>query len=88
MKIPLTKMMRHYRERSYQIGHGGKISRKALGLWSYFASRPALYRTMSGLAARLLRLLAFNRGGLSWLPIAGAWVKTRDLPAPEGGTFM
>jgi L-lactate dehydrogenase complex protein LldF len=88
MKIPLTKMMRHYRERSYQIGHGGKIGRKALSLWSYFASRPALYRTINGLTVRLLRLLAFGRGGLSWLPFAGGWMKTRDLPVPEGGTFM
>ena len=88
MKIPLTKMMRHYRERSYQIGHGGKIGRKALSLWSYFASRPALYRTINGLTVRLLRLLAFGRGGLPWLPFAGGWTKTRDLPVPEGVTFM
>lgn len=88
MKIPLTKMMRHYRERSYQIGHGGKIGRKALSLWSYFASRPALYRTINGLTVRLLRLLAFGRGGLPWLPFAGGWTKTRDLPVPEGATFM
>ena len=28
------------------------------------------------------------RGGLRWLPLAGGWTNTRDLPAPQGGTFQ
>ena len=88
MKIPLTKMMRHYREKAYQSGHGGKIGRYALELWSYFASRPRLYQLLVAAAARMLRIMAFGRGGLSWLPLAGGWMRARDLPAPEGATFM
>lgn len=88
MKIPLTKMMRHYRERSYSNGHGGKISGNALNTWSYFASRPKLYAPMARLANWALRCMAGGRGGLGWLPFAGAWTRHRDFPAPSGGTFM
>ena len=88
MKIPLTTMMRHYRVQAYQGGFGGKIGQKALTLWSYVASRPALYRGLTRLASRLLRMMAVGRGGLRWLPLAGGWVRTRDLPVPEGDSFM
>jgi L-lactate dehydrogenase complex protein LldF len=88
MKIPLTKMMRHYREKAYQLGHGGKIGRITLGLWAYVASRPGIYHGLARASNRILGLLAFGRGRLNWLPLASGWMKTRDLPAPEGGTFM
>jgi L-lactate dehydrogenase complex protein LldF len=88
MKIPLTKMMRHYREKTYQNHHGSKIGRIALTLWSYSASRPNLYRWITGIAVRLLRLTAGGRGGLKWLPLAGGWTRSRDLPVPQGATFM
>jgi L-lactate dehydrogenase complex protein LldF len=33
--------------------------------------------------------LGHGRGVVGWLPFAGGWTKTRDLPKPEpGGTFM
>lgn len=88
MKIPLTKMMRHYRAKAYLQGHGGKIGRFALGLWSYFASRPGLYQSWTKVAIRMLGVMAAGRGALTWAPFAGGWVKNRDLPAPQGGTFM
>ena len=34
-----------------------------------------------------LRLLG-RRGRLRWAPLARGWTDTRDLPAPQGGTFM
>lgn len=88
MKIPLTKMMRHYRERSYQKGHGGVFGRNVLSLWSYFASRPRLYGRMARFASWALRVLAAGRGSLGWLPFATAWTQHRDFPTPQGGTFM
>jgi L-lactate dehydrogenase complex protein LldF len=88
MKIPLTKMMRHYRNRAYASGHGSKTSRIALGMWSYLATRPALYRRVTKIAARALRWFAGRRGSLSRVPLAGGWTEMRDLPAPEGETFM
>jgi L-lactate dehydrogenase complex protein LldF len=29
-----------------------------------------------------------ERGSLRWLPLAGGWTDTRDLPAPQGQTFQ
>ena len=36
----------------------------------------------------LLGRLGRQRGRLSWLPLAGGWTDTRDLPAPQGRTFQ
>ncbi len=36
----------------------------------------------------MLGLLARGRGAFRSLPLAGGWTQGRDLPAPEGGTFM
>jgi len=88
MKIPLIKMMRHHRNSAHQQGHGGKVSKFALFFWSYFAGRPALYRTLTGIGVGVLAALAIGRGRLKSLPLVGGWTANRDLPAPEGGTFL
>ena len=88
MKIPLTKMMRYYRNQAYASGHGSKISRIALGMWSYLATHPGLYRRVMKIVARGLRWFSGRRGSLSHVPLAGGWTEMRDLPAPEGETFM
>jgi L-lactate dehydrogenase complex protein LldF len=36
----------------------------------------------------LLGAFGRRRGALSWLPLAGGWTDTRDLPAPQGRTFQ
>jgi L-lactate dehydrogenase complex protein LldF len=35
-----------------------------------------------------MSLFGRKRGALGWLPLAGGWTDTRDLPAPQGGTFQ
>jgi L-lactate dehydrogenase complex protein LldF len=87
MRIPLPKMMRHWREREFTRGLTRARYRWALRLWAFFAERPALYRPAARLGAMGLRMLAVGRGRLRWLPGAGGWTAGRDLPAPEGGTF-
>jgi L-lactate dehydrogenase complex protein LldF len=47
-----------------------------------------LYRLATGIGARVLKLLAGSRGRFTTLPFATAWTKYRDLPAPQGTTFM
>jgi L-lactate dehydrogenase complex protein LldF len=37
---------------------------------------------------RVLSRLGRRRGGFRALPLAGGWTGGRDLPAPEGGTFL
>ena len=47
-----------------------------------------MYRVATRLAIGALSLLARGRGAFASLPLAGGWTAGRDLPAPEGGTFM
>ena len=85
MRIPLPKLLRHWREREFEAGLPAASQRAGLGLWAWLAKRPALYHMASRLAVGVLRL--FGRGGaIRSLPLAGGWTQGRDLPAPEGGT--
>jgi L-lactate dehydrogenase complex protein LldF len=89
VKIPLPKLMRHWREREFERHLTPGALRTNLGLWAWFAKRPALYRAASRLGIGALSLLARGKGSFRWLPLAGGWTEGRDLPAPEpGGTFM
>jgi L-lactate dehydrogenase complex protein LldF len=88
MRIPLPKMMRHWREREFERHLTPQTVRRGLGLWGFVARRPALYRLLTAIAARALRLMAGKRGRLAFLPLAGGWTAHRDLPAPAGKTFM
>lgn len=87
MRIPLPKMMRHWRERAFERRLTPAPSRFALRLWNLFAARPRLYRLATSLAIPALALLGGRRRRLRALPFAGGWTRHRDLPAPEGRTF-
>jgi L-lactate dehydrogenase complex protein LldF len=88
MKIPLPKMMRHYREREWQKHLSPPEARIGLGLWAFFAKRPPLYHFMTAIAAQVLGLLGRRQGSFYNLPLAGAWTATREMPAPQGRTFQ
>jgi len=88
MRIPLPKMMRHWREREFERHLEPSSVRYGLGVWAFFAKRPALYRFATGLAMRALALAGRNAGRFSWLPLAGGWTRYRDLAAPQGATFQ
>lgn len=89
MKIPLPGIMRHWREQAWSQQLAPPTQRWGLGLWAWFARRPALYRLASSLGARLLSGLGGRKGRLRWLPMAGGWTSERDFPAPPaGGSFM
>ena len=88
VKIPLPKMMRHWREREFERHLGPPAARRNLALWAYFVRRPQLYRMVTGMAARVLGRLGRKNGRFKSLPLAGGWTAGRDLPAPEGETFF
>jgi len=88
VRIPLPKMMRHWREREFERHLSPAPFRYGLGFWAFFATRPALYRFSTGLAARALHLMGRSKGRLSWLPLATGWTRWRDLAAPERTTFQ
>ena len=87
MRIPLPKIMRHWREQSFERKLDPPIARLGLAGWTWIVRRPWLYRQATGLAVRMLRLIGGRRGRLRWLPLARGWTAHRDLPAPEGRTF-
>lgn len=88
MRIPLPKMMRHWREREFERGLNPAAQRYGLKLWAFFAKRPRLYRAASALGVPVLSMLGGNKRRFSYLPFAGGWTRHRELPAPESRTFM
>lgn len=88
MRIPLPKMMRNWRENEYEKHLIPKHQRRNLKLWAYFATRPALYQIATRMASRMLWLLGGRKRRIKSLPMAGGWTLYRDMPAPEGATFM
>jgi L-lactate dehydrogenase complex protein LldF len=81
MRIPLPKMMRHWREREFERHAAGDRAQRPrlLGL---FARRPIACTRRSRPAA------LGRRGRFRALPFAGGWTAYRDLPAPQGTTFQ
>ncbi len=88
MRIPLPRMLRQLRARQFEAGMAPATLRRGLRLWAFMARRPALYRTVTGLAMSVLGRLGRQRGRFRWLPLARGWTSARDLPAPQGATFQ
>jgi L-lactate dehydrogenase complex protein LldF len=88
VRIPLPKLMRHWREREFERHLSPATFRSGLALWAFFAKRPKLYRLATSLAARALHLMGRKAGAFRFLPLASGWTNTRDLPAPQGASFQ
>jgi L-lactate dehydrogenase complex protein LldF len=88
VKIPLPKMMRHWREREFSWRLSPPVYRSGLKLWAWVAQRPALYHVLAGVASRLLGWAGLHRGRFRSLPLAQGWTAARDMPAPQGRSFQ
>ncbi len=88
VRIPLPKLMRHWREREFERHLTPGAMRRGLAFWGFFARRPGLYRLATRVAAFGLGLLGRRKGRFGRLPLAGGWTEGRDMPAPEGETFF
>jgi L-lactate dehydrogenase complex protein LldF len=87
VKIPLPKLLRHWREREFQAKLNPPAWRAGLLLWAWLAQRPVLYRLVAETASRVLGWAGSRRGRFRALPLAAGWTMARDMPAPEGRTF-
>jgi L-lactate dehydrogenase complex protein LldF len=88
MSIPLPQLLREHRRQAFDRRLTPPRGRWALAAWAFVARRPALYRRTSRVGVWLLKRLSRGRGRLSKLPFAAGWTAARDLPAPQGDTFM
>ncbi len=88
VRIPLPKMMRHWREREFERHLSPAAMRSGLAFWGFFARRPALYTLAMRFAVSALALVGRSRGRFQRLPLASGWTAGRDFPAPQGGTFQ
>lgn len=87
VRIPLPTLLRGWREKSWREGLEPTSLRWGVGVWAWVARRPALYRFVTGMAARAMRLM--GRGGwIDRLPLAGGWTRHRAMPKPPAHSFM
>ena len=49
MRIPIPKMLRHFREEETRLGLAPVAARRGLKLWAALASRPTLWRNATGI---------------------------------------
>ncbi|MDH5184608.1 MAG: DUF3390 domain-containing protein, partial [Gammaproteobacteria bacterium] len=87
MSIPLPDLLRKLREDEFQQGLTPKAKRWGIRLWSWLARHPVAYRLFGRMATTLLKLFA-RSGRISHLPGMGNWTDSRDMPSPQGKTFM
>lgn len=88
VRIPLPKLMRHWREREFERHLSPAAVRSGVAFWGFFAKRPRLYGLATMLAMRALSFVGRNRGRFRWLPLASGWTRHRDFPVPQGATFQ
>jgi L-lactate dehydrogenase complex protein LldF len=80
--------MRSWRQRAFGHGLAGWKMRWGVKIWAFCARFPAFYRFEFNTKARVLAFLGRKRGAFRAMPFFSAWTAERDLPAPEGRTFM
>ncbi len=88
VRIPLPALLRRWREDAFAVRAGPAAGRGWVRLWAAVARRPRLYRLAARAGVGLLAMLGRRRGRIRRLPFAAGWTAMRDLPAPEGGTFV
>ena len=87
VKIPLPDLLRRLRHEQWEAGFIASKVRWGIGVWTWFATRPALYRMMSRATIAVLGWMGRSSGRFKSLPFAGGWTTGRDMPAPQGATF-
>jgi len=88
VRIPLPDLMHGLREIQHERGLRPWGERLGLRAWAWLATRPALYRALTRLAARYLNWLADGSGRIRIFGFAPGWTAARDLPVAGNRTFF
>ncbi len=88
VRIPLPKMMRHWREKEFERHLTHRHMRLWIKCWAFLATNPVIYHFADAIKIRLLGALGRRKGRFRSLPLAGGWTRHRDFPAPQGRTFQ
>ena len=89
VRIPLPKMMRHWREQQFTKGLSppvGALRHPAVGVRRQAAG--AVPRRRAPRGRRCSACSAAAPAAFAALPLAGGWTGSRDFPAPQGATFQ
>jgi L-lactate dehydrogenase complex protein LldF len=86
--IPLPALLRDLRHDAHRNKLTPRRWRWGLSLHRQLAAHPRLYQRLTNTVMRTLRLFSGRRGHLQRLPFASAWTGQRNLPSPQGETFM
>ncbi len=87
MQIPLTSMMRDFREEALQKYFTPITERTGLTFWAFIARNPRLYHQCTRFLSYLLRFFAKKKKHYSYLPFATGWTHFRTLAVPANKTF-
>ncbi len=88
VRIPLPKLLRVHRTWQHEFKHNSGMFRFGLGVWAFFAARPAVYQFGTRIAMAVMGALGRRKGVFTRMPLAGGWTQGRDLPTPQGETFQ
>ncbi len=88
VRIPLPKLMRHWREREFEQHLTPSSVRTGIRSWGWLARHPWLYRQAWSLGNKMMRFMGRKNGRIAKLPLASGWTDWRDMPAPSNKTFM
>jgi L-lactate dehydrogenase complex protein LldF len=80
--------MRHWREDEFEKHLSPKAVRYGIAGWAFLAKRPALYKLYTRMATWFMKRWAGKKGKIEKMPLASGWTDWRDMPAPQGKTFM
>ena len=85
VRIPLPDLMRRWREKIFRDRVMPRQDRAGIRLWALVARLPILYRVLQ--RGMIIGLACLGRRRTK-LPLAAGWTEGRDLPPPQGGTFV
>ena len=88
VRIPLPKLMRHWREEQFRRGLAPPTARCGLGVLGLRRPPAAALPPGRRAGARAACGCSAAAGGCAGRRWPAAGPRTRDLPAPQGGTFM